>query len=105
MNSLSLLGTKESTALHLSLCSMPRGLHLNEVERAQILALHDKKISIKEICGYLTRSRNVITTFLRDPDSYGTAKRTRRPPILTPLAKRHLIRDACKTGSSAKKLK
>ncbi|KAH9105496.1 hypothetical protein AeMF1_018708 [Aphanomyces euteiches] len=84
---------------------MPRGKHLNETERAQILALHKNKINVQQICKYLDRSRNVVVTFLSDPEAYGSAKRSGRPPLLTPLAKRHLIRDACKTGASAKKLK
>jgi len=72
---------------------MPRGKHLSDFEKGQILALHHSCNSISDIARELERSRDVIRSFLSAPESYGTKKRAGRPKKLTDAGKRRILRE------------
>ncbi|KAF0726182.1 hypothetical protein Ae201684P_020310 [Aphanomyces euteiches] len=84
---------------------MPRGTHLTEIDQAMIKALRKHNISPQEIAKTINRSKSVVYKFLANPETYGTAVRLGRPPIVSETAKRYMIRLASCTGESAKVIK
>jgi IS30 family transposase len=84
---------------------MPRGSHLTEHERGQILAYRNAGLSFREISKKVKRCKSAIGAYLANPDAYGTKKRSGRPSILTARAKRRLILAAEKGNQSSKQLK
>jgi len=80
---------------------MAQGTQLTEKERGMILALKGEGLSNSAISKRINRSRKVVLVLLRDPEGYGSKKRTGRPRKLAPSAHRHLLREASKGDSTA----
>jgi len=75
---------------------MPRGTKLSDVEQGQILALKKAGLTSAVVGRMLGRTECVVNNFLRRGDTYGTVKRSGRPPRMNDTAKRRLIREATK---------
>ena len=58
---------------------MPKGTLLTETEKTVILNASSENLSHKMIATLLGRSRTVISSFLADPEAYGTKKSPGRP--------------------------
>ena len=58
---------------------MGRGKALTAYEKGQIDAYHASERSNREIAKLLSRSLNVINNYVKNPNSYGTAKSPGRP--------------------------
>lgn len=84
---------------------MGRGKPLTDIEKRQIIALNEEKLSANAIAGRIDRSWTVVNKFLSNPDAYGTKKSPGRPKLLSPAATRRLLREASKMGVSASTLK
>lgn len=67
---------------------MPRGTKLTDYEKGQIDALHQSGNSNREIGRQISRSHKVIDSYLQDPASYGTIRRSGRKKKLTPRDER-----------------
>lgn len=57
-------------------------------------------MSLHKISEKTNRSRNVVRSFLRNPDGYNVAKRTGRPPIISPATKQLIVLEAEKGKNS-----
>lgn len=84
----------------LFLFTMPKGTKLTEFEKSQILAFASVGKTHSEISTLVNRSRKVISTFLKDPSSYGIAKHTGRPSKLSVRDKKVISRSASNTTKS-----
>ncbi|CDF34225.1 unnamed protein product [Chondrus crispus] len=84
---------------------MPKGKQLTDVEKGQILVLHNECLSIREIAESISRSKTVVHNFLKNPPAYGSKKRTERPPKLTPALRRRVFREASKGETSANQIR
>jgi transposase len=84
---------------------MPKGQHLSDFERGQILAFNDQKLSQTEIALKIGRNQTTISRFLADPENYGRKHRSGRPRTLTPRAERRVLRAAASENQSAKDIK
>lgn len=84
---------------------MPKGTKLNEFEKGQITALASLGKSYSEISKLVNRSRKVISNFLQNPDSYGTAKHQGRSSKLSSHEERALSRAVSNTNKSCAILK
>jgi len=73
---------------------MPKGKHLSNFEKGQIMAFHHECWGLSSIADELGRSRTVIGNFLRNPDGYGAKKRSGRPQKLSKYHQRRIIREA-----------
>ena len=71
---------------------MPRASKLSEFERGRIVELHKQGLSQRAIADTITRSKTVICNFLKDPESYGTAKSSGRPIKISPVLGRSIRR-------------
>lgn len=71
---------------------MGRGSMLSIEEQAQIKALRDAGLSIRQISTQLGRSKNVISKFLRSPDLYHSRKSSGRPRLLSTRDERQIVR-------------
>ncbi|CDF38310.1 unnamed protein product [Chondrus crispus] len=80
---------------------MPKGKQLTDVEKGQMLVLHNECLSIREIAESISRSKTVVQNVLKNPPAYGSEKRTGRPPKLTLALKRRVIREVSKGEKSA----
>ncbi|CAK4832869.1 unnamed protein product, partial [Aphanomyces euteiches] len=58
---------------------MGRGTALDDIEQAQARALETAGWTIVQIATTLGRSRKVIGNYLKNKETYGTLKSTRRP--------------------------
>jgi len=83
---------------------MPRNSGLSENEKGKISAFHLSGKSVSYIAKQLSRSRTVVSNFLKDPEGYGAKKRPGRPPKMTNTAKRRLFREASKGQSSSREM-
>jgi hypothetical protein len=83
---------------------MPRGTKLSDVEQGQILALKKAGLTSAVVGRMLGRTECVVNNFLRRGDTYGTVKRSGRPPRMNDTAKRRLIREATKGKSTCRRL-
>ena len=84
---------------------MGRRGSLTDIERGQILSFNEEHVTQSDIARRIGRSRNAVQRFLSDPATYGKKKSPGRPKKLTSKAKRRLLREASRTGSSARVLK
>lgn len=84
---------------------MPRGKNLSEFEKGQIQALKEHGMTNTAIAERLKRSRCVIANYLRNPETYGTTKRSGRPPKVTERELRLICRTAKSGITSARKLR
>lgn len=73
---------------------MPRGTHLTDSEKTQIIAYKDCGKSNRSIAVLLGRSRDVINKFVSSPGTYGTKERCGRPRKLNTRDDRALQRAA-----------
>ena len=71
---------------------MPKASKLSELERGRIVELHKQGLSHRAIAAEVHRSKTVIWNFLKDPESYGTAKSSGRPKQNSPALSRRIIR-------------
>ncbi|CAM9970876.1 unnamed protein product, partial [Choristocarpus tenellus] len=84
---------------------MPRGSKLTEMEKGIILALHKVGESHRKIAELIGRSKTVVTQFLKDPSSYGSAPKSGRRSKLTSSARRQVVRHAKHSKLSARELR
>ncbi|CDF37795.1 unnamed protein product [Chondrus crispus] len=84
---------------------MPKGKQLTDVEKGQILVLHNGCLSVREIAESINRSKTVVHNFMKNPQAYGSKKRSGMPPKLTPGLKRRVIREASKREKSANQIR
>uniref|UniRef100_K3W9Q4 Tc3 transposase DNA binding domain-containing protein n=1 Tax=Globisporangium ultimum (strain ATCC 200006 / CBS 805.95 / DAOM BR144) TaxID=431595 RepID=K3W9Q4_GLOUD len=84
---------------------MPKSIPLTELERGLVMAYHNEKLTIRNITERINRSSTVVYNFLQDPDKYGTAKRSGRPPALKKKDKRQLKKHASTGDFTATQLK
>nr|XP_012136354.1 PREDICTED: uncharacterized protein LOC105661966 [Megachile rotundata] len=73
---------------------MPRGNHLTEEEKIEILQRRAEGENLKQISLKIKRSRCVIRNFLNNPKNYGKRKRAGRRSSLTSRDKRAILRCA-----------
>ena len=59
---------------------MPSGVRLSEKEFGQIMAYNDSNVSHREIPRRNKRSQTLVSTFLADPENYGTKKSQEESP-------------------------
>ena len=71
---------------------MPKASKLSEFERGRIVELHKQGLSQRAIAAEVHRSKTVICNFLKDPESYGTAKSSGRPTKISPALSRIIKR-------------
>ncbi|CDF32824.1 unnamed protein product [Chondrus crispus] len=84
---------------------MPKGKQLTDVEKGQILVLHNQCSSVREIAESINRSKTVVHNSTKNPQAYGSKKRSGRPPKLTPVLMRKVIREASKGEKSANQIR
>ncbi|KAF0704367.1 hypothetical protein AaE_014975 [Aphanomyces astaci] len=84
---------------------MGRAVQLTEYEQGSALAFWKAEWSVKRIAATLGRSRNVVASFHRSPDTYGTNYITPKATKVTERAHRQLVKHASTTGCSARQLK
>lgn len=84
---------------------MPRGLKLTEFEKGQIYAFSQQNMPKREIARRLRRSDYVVRNFLRNPQNYGTRKRSGRPVLLKPRDQRRIGRAMSNSLISLSKIK
>jgi transposase len=84
---------------------MPRGTELTEFEKGQIQAYNDAGKSNREIARLLRRSEFVVRNFLKNPEAYGTRKRSGRPSKVSERDKRRIYRAASNSTASSSKIK
>ena len=77
---------------------MQRGTELSEQERAQILDLWKENFSCNKISNLIKKGMNVLKTFVANPITYVTAKRSDQKPNLTPQDERSLIQELKRGG-------
>ena len=84
---------------------MPRGQHLSEYERGQIIAYRDQGMNATDIGKKIGRDRTTISKFLKDPEDYGQRKRPGRPQTLDKRAVRRILRAASTGQQSANQIR
>ena len=82
---------------------MPRGKHLSEYEKGQIMAMHRDGKSNREIARTLKRSDHVVLNYLSNPGAYGSIKRCGRRQKLSERDKRRVINAASNSCASCSK--
>ena len=70
----------------------------------KVKAFHATKMSHREIAQRMGRSRGVVKHFLNDPVAYSAYKLSGRPPVLTEMTRRRLLRAAQGGELSAREL-
>ncbi|CDF32775.1 unnamed protein product [Chondrus crispus] len=83
---------------------MPKGKQLTDMEKRQILVLHNECLSVREIAESINRSKTVVHNFIKNPQEYRSKKRSGRPPKLMPALKRRVIREVSKGEKSANQI-
>ena len=71
---------------------MPKGSKFSEFERGRIVKLHKQGLSQRAIAEEIHISKIVICIFIKNPESYGTAKSSDRPRKLSPAMSTKIIR-------------
>lgn len=84
---------------------MPRGCALSESEQIKIKILFESGSNIKTISERIKRHRNTITNFLKNPNNYGSIKRSGRKPTIDDRSKREIRRLAATKNMSAGQIK
>ncbi|ETV69561.1 hypothetical protein H257_14797 [Aphanomyces astaci] len=84
---------------------MGRAGQLTEYEQGSALAFSKAGWSIKRIAAALGRSRNVVASFIRSPETYGTHYVSRKSTKVSERARRQIVKHASTTGCSARQLK
>ncbi|CDF41124.1 unnamed protein product [Chondrus crispus] len=75
---------------------MPRKSRLSDFEKGQILAHKSNCWTVSHVADELRRSRNVVTSFLRNENGYNQKNNGGRPRKMTDADKRRIIREASK---------
>ena len=83
--------------------TMPKGKKLSDFEQGRIIELYRQKFSQRQIAFELKRSKTVVCNFLKDPDSYGSAKITGRPKKINVNFSRRIKREVKKNTSLTSK--
>ena len=83
---------------------MPKGTHLSEIEKGQIIAYHDSGLSKSKIANKLNRSFKVVDNFIKLRDNYGGKPRSGRPKVLTPRCQRQVFSLSTKEGLSTREI-
>ncbi|KAF0775118.1 hypothetical protein AaE_001182 [Aphanomyces astaci] len=84
---------------------MGLGSLLSAMEQGMVLALRRHGLSIRAIAVEISRSTKAVRTFLKDPEQYGTRFKGRKAGLIIGREYRLLVREASKTGMSARSLK
>lgn len=84
---------------------MPKASHLQLTERKIILQMRDEGYNPSEISRAVLRSRAAIYSVFRDPGKETMLPRSGRPSKLSPITKRHLLREAKKQEMNARELR
>ena len=85
---------------------MPKASKLSEFERARIVELHKQGLLHRAIAAEVHHSRTVICNFLKDPESYRTAKSNGRPIKISHALSRRIIRVVSQDrGRSSRQIK
>ncbi|KAF0775017.1 hypothetical protein AaE_001283 [Aphanomyces astaci] len=84
---------------------MGQGTILSPMERGMVMALRAHDMPYRAIAKEVGRSIKAIHTFLKNPDTYGTKFSGRKRSSLDGRENRLLVREASKTGLSARSLK
>lgn len=74
---------------------MPRGKKLSHDEQIKILTFNEAGMSGSNIARKIGRSKAAVNSFLRNPEDYGSKKRTGRPKSLTARQSRQIRKLAC----------
>uniref|UniRef100_A0A914QSI0 Tc3 transposase DNA binding domain-containing protein n=1 Tax=Panagrolaimus davidi TaxID=227884 RepID=A0A914QSI0_9BILA len=61
---------------------MPKAKSLSDYEKGQINAFHQQGLSDRKIGRRIKRSHQLVAAFLKNPNGYGTKKRSGRQPKL-----------------------
>lgn len=83
---------------------MPKGRSLTESEKGAIIALKAEGVSMRQISIRIGRSVNVVSQFLKDPERYGTIKRSGRKEKLSSRDKRRIVRLAAQSSKSLRRI-
>ncbi|ETL43373.1 hypothetical protein L916_06098, partial [Phytophthora nicotianae] len=84
---------------------MGRGKPLTDIEKGQILAYSVGNLSANAIAKRVGRSWNLVNNLLSNPAAYDSKKSTGKPKMLGVAVECRLLREASKTGKSARTLK
>lgn len=85
--------------------TMGRGTQLTEYERGRIDEMRSQEMTYADIAARLNRSENVVGSYCRARETYGTKKSTGRPKKLDERARRLLLRTASNAITSSSALK
>lgn len=80
---------------------MGHGDQLSEFEKGQIVVWKNLKIPVAEMARQLGRSRDVISKYIKSPETYGKNYKGRKATKLTEYDLRRLSREVTKTGASS----
>lgn len=83
---------------------MPRGKILSDSEKKKILSYQKRNYSIRKIATNIKRSHGLVANFLKNPDAYGTARRSGRPSKVTPRIRRIIINESSNSTKSANQI-
>lgn len=84
---------------------MPSGTVLTAIQRGQIDVLVAQGLSISNIARAISKSRKVVSNYLKNPGTYGQNHKGGRPQALSAYDKRQLLRSASNQMTSIRKLK
>ena len=70
---------------------MPKGTRLTEFEQGLIIAYNDQKMSMRQIADKISRSKTVVSNFLKNPSEYCLKKPTGRNLYLASEQSRQLF--------------
>lgn len=70
---------------------MPKGKRLSDYEKGQIQGLRQAGAGVREIARQIKRSPQLVSSYLKNPNRYGTKKRTGRPQKLSARDKRSIV--------------
>lgn len=75
---------------------------ISDFEKVQILAHNNITMSLQSTADKIKHSKTVIFNFLQNPTTYGTAKSTGRPGILSKRSKSLIVRMVVNKKKTAK---
>lgn len=83
---------------------MPKGKQLDFCERKFILRMRDEDYLQSEIVASVQRSKGAVYRVLKDHAKEGPLARSGLPPTISPIYKRHSVREARKQENTAREL-
>lgn len=84
---------------------MPRGSELSDMECGKIKGMRLAGKGIGEIAAKINRHRNTVSNFLKDPENYGSKKRSGRIPTIDQRTKRRIRNLATRENMSCRQIK